>query len=336
MRAVRIPRTGGPEVLEAVDLPVPEPGPGEVAVDVAFAGVNYVDVMFRRGDVGAALPLVPGVEVSGRVRALGEGVEGLRVGQPVAASTPTTAGGYAEVVVAPAPLAFPLDGEGVAVDLATAAASQATIVPAYLAVSEVAQLREGEDVLVHGAAGGLGGVLGRVARALGAGRVFGAVSTPRKAGYARTLGYDEVLLNEGFVEGVARLTGGRGADVILDGVGGDVRARSLDALAPLGRLVVMGNASNAPDVPQSSLGLWFSNKAVLGCGFGPLWAAEPEGAARVAREAMERLVLRGEVTGDVTDVLGLEEAAEAHRRVEGRAVTGKLVLRVADRDGAGE
>lgn len=333
MRAVVIPTFGGPDVLEVADLPEPQPRPGEVTIDVAFAGVNYVEVMFRRGDMGInpPLPFVPGIEVAGYIRTVGEDVQGLHIGQPVAAMSISDQGGYAEVVRVPALMTFPLDsvGAGNEVDLAIAAGSLSSTITAYLALSAIAQLRSGEAVLVQAAAGGLGSALGQMARRLGAGLVLGVVGSNSKVDYARSLGYDEVLLQDNFVEGVAQVTAGRGVDIVLDQVGGAIRTQSLDVLRPLGRLVVLGNASNADDVPQSSNGLWFTNKAVMGCTLGSLFQVEPELTGSIAREAMG-MVFRGEVDTKVTDIYPLEQAAEAHRRLEQRATTGKLVLRVAD------
>jgi len=166
MRAVVIPRFGGPEVLEVRDLPAPAPGPGEVTIDVAYAGVNHAEVLYRRGDVDVPLPFTPGIEVAGHIRALGPDVTGLRAGQPVAALTTVDSGGYAEVVRVAAPLVFPLDTLAPDLGLAVAAAFPSNTTTALLVLSTVAHLQKGERVLIHGASGGVGSVLGQMAHAL--------------------------------------------------------------------------------------------------------------------------------------------------------------------------
>jgi len=328
MRAVVIPRFGGPEVLEVRDLPAPAPGPGEVTVDVAYAGVNHAEVLYRRGDVDVPLPYTPGIEVAGHIRALGSGVAGLRAGQPVAALTIVDGGGYAEVVRVAAPLVFPLDTLAPDLDLSTAAAFPSNTTTALLVLSTVAHLQKGERVLVHGASGGVGSVLGQMARALGAGQVIGTVGSPDKVDAAKGLGYDTVLLGDSFADALPDATGGAGVDVVVDPVGGEARTRSLAALNTLGRLVVMGNAGAADDVTVSANGLWFAGTAVLGFNLALLSARDPERVHAAGEEAL-RLVARGAVRVDVTDVLPLDQAAEAHRRIAARAVRGKLVLRAS-------
>ncbi len=261
MRAIVIPRFGEADVLEVWEVAVSQPGPGQVTIDVAFAGVNYAEVLFRRGVVAdLSLPFVPGIEVSGHIRAIGEGVTGLRVGQPVAALTAVHGGGYAEVVAVPMKQVFPLDSLGGSIDLAMFAASPSNVTTAYLVLSTVAHLAAGESVLVHAAAGGVGSVLGQMARSLGAGTVIGVVGSPEKVAPARALGYDHVLLRNQYVEAVREITAGEGVDIIVDQVGGPVRNESLDLLRPLGRHVVMSNASNEEDVAVSANILWFMSQ----------------------------------------------------------------------------
>jgi NADPH2:quinone reductase len=232
MQTVSIPRFGGPEVLTVVEKEARRPGPGEVSLDVAYAGVNYAEVLFRRGVVpGLKLPFTPGIEVSGHVREVGEGVAGLWTGQRVAALTIVGGGGYAEGAVAQASLVVPLpDG----VPLAPGAAVPSNATTAYLVLREVAHLTQGETVVVHAAAGGVGSSLGQTARSLGAGTVVGVVGSPGKVEYGKRLGYDDVVLSDGFEVAVADLTGGRGADVAVDQVGGGVRRPSLELLRPAG------------------------------------------------------------------------------------------------------
>src|SRR5256885_3458598 len=255
VRAVAFESAGGPEVLRLRELPDPVPGPGEVLIRVAYAGLNYAEVMRRRGDFGAPHgPTVPGLEVSGHVAALGDGVDGLVLGDPVTAFTDT--GGYAELAVARAALVQPLRTAAGEVDLRTGGGFSCVVPTSYGLLADAARLRSGESVLVHAAAGGVGSVAGQVARALGAGLVLGTVGSEAKRDYALRFGYDEVWLREGFVERARSATSGRGIDVVLDSIGGATREQGLDALAPLGRLVVVGNASGSGDVPVSSDRLW--------------------------------------------------------------------------------
>lgn len=240
MRAVTIPEFGGADVLRQAEVDVPEPGPGQVSIDVAYAGANFAEVLYRRGVVDVPLPFVPGIEVSGHVRAVGPDVEGLRRGQPVAALTIVDSGGYAEVAVTSADLVAPLDGLGLGLDVAAAVPSNGAT--AFLVLDRVARIEPGETVLVHAAAGGVGSQLGQAARLLGAGRVAGTVGGPAKIETARGFGYDDVVLRDAPATEVAGLTGGRGFDIVVDMVGGPARRASLDALAPMGRMVEIGRA----------------------------------------------------------------------------------------------
>jgi NADPH:quinone reductase len=326
MRAIVIPVTGAPEVLTPREIPAPEPGPGQVAIDVAYAGVNYAEVMLRRGDFAAGpLPIIPGYEVSGHIRALGAGVSGLRVGQPVAALT--TIGGYAEVALAQEKLVFPLDIVAGGLDLATAAAFPTIVPTAYALLGEVGRLRPGETVLVQAAAGGVGTIAGQLARYLGASRVIGVVGSAEKVAYAERFGYDVVLTRDAFGAAARELTGGAGVDLVLDSIGGGVFEASLEALAPLGRVVVFGNASASPPVSLSSLALFSTNRSVLGFSIGQLSAVAPERVQALSQAALP-LVANGTLRIDVTDVQPLEAAAAVHTRLEQGATMGKLLLKV--------
>ncbi|WP_327088211.1 zinc-binding dehydrogenase [Nonomuraea sp. NBC_01738] len=315
MEAITIPEFGGAEVLRLSEVAIPEPGPGQVAVDVAYAGANFAEILYRQGIADVPLPFVPGIEVSGHIRALGDGVEGLRVGQPVAALTIVDSGGYAEVVVTSADLVAPLDGLDLGLDIAAALPSNSTT--AFLVLDRVARIEPGESVLVHAAAGGVGSQLGQAARLLGAGRAVGTVGSAAKIAIAEGFGYDEVVLRDQAVSGF---------DIVVDMVGGAARRTSLDALAPMGRMVVMGNASGADDVPFSPVELWLSNKSVSGFNLAAFSAAFPAQAGRTLRRAVAAAAA-GDLRVQV-EVLDLEQAADAHRRIESGATTGKLVLKV--------
>ncbi|GGU89923.1 NADPH:quinone reductase [Streptomyces albospinus] len=302
---------------------VPEPGAGQVSIDVAFAGVNFADLKARaEGYRVPALPFVPGLEVSGRVRAVGEGVEAFHVGQDVAALTP--GGAYADVVVADSATVFPVpDG----LDLRTAATLPTVLPTAHALLHEVGRLREGESVLVQGAAGGIGTVAGQLARAAGAGAVYGVVSRPAKAGHALKYGYDEVFSAVDFPDEVRRATDGRGVDLALDPVGGDTLRRSLASLAVFGRLVSFGNASSADPWQVGQSELYPTAHTVAGFSILSLAQTAPDALRELAERAF-RTVTEGTVELPVTAEFPLTEAAEAHQLLSSRTTTGKLLLRV--------
>ncbi|MFJ4202896.1 zinc-binding alcohol dehydrogenase family protein [Streptomyces sviceus] len=322
MRAVEFQEYGGPEVLKVVEVDVPGPGPGQVSVDVAYAGVNFADLKARsEGYRVPGLPFVPGLEVSGRVRALGEGVRGLSVGQEVTAAL-TVGGGYADVAVADAANVFPLPS---GVDPRTAATLPAVLPTAYALVHTVGRLKAGETVLVQGAAGGVGTAVGQLAKAAGA-TVYGVVSGEAKAAYARDHGYDEVFVGD-FAEPVRAATGGRGVDLALDPVGGDTLRDSLASLAVYGRLVSFGNASGAPAWTVGQPELYPLGLSVAGFSILTLASTAPA-ELRTLSERAFATVADGTVSLPVTAEFGLEEAAEAHRLMGARTSTGKLLLRV--------
>jgi NADPH2:quinone reductase len=323
MRAVEFQEYGGPEVLKVVEAEAPEPGPGQVSLDVAYTGVNFADLKARaEGYRVPQLPFVPGLEASGRIRALGEGVTGLSVGQEVTALT--EGGAYADVVLANAATVFPVPA---GVGLRTAATLPTVLPTAYALVHAVGRLQPGETVLVQGAAGGVGTVVGQLAKAAGAGAVYGVVSGAAKAAYAREYGYDEVFAGE-FTEAVREATGGRGVDLALDPVGGETFRGSLASLAVFGRLVSFGNASSAPAWHVGQPELYPSGVSVGGFSILTLAKTAPGELRSLAERAFAKAV-DGTVSLPVTAEFGLEEAAEAHRLMGTRTSTGKLLLRVS-------
>lgn len=325
MRAVTISAFGDPDVLTEVDLPDPTPGPGQLTIDVTHAAVGLVDLLFRRGYFAdregfPAPPFVPGLEVAGTVRELGAGVTGFRVGEPVVTLSRISLGGYASVAVADADITVSLAGTDI--DPAQAVAALPNAVTAYLSLTRVAHLAEGERVLVHGAAGGLAATVPPVARSLGASRVIGTVSSPARIPDTAHLGYDDILTSDTFADTLRE----NPVDVVVDPVGGDVRTASLDVLAPLGRILVLGHAASTPDQPLTGDDLWHRNVAMLGFAVGPYFATDPA-AARPAAEAVLPLLAGGDLTLRV-DLLPLGRAEEAHRRLEAHQVPGRLVLTV--------
>ncbi|MEU2086379.1 zinc-binding dehydrogenase [Streptomyces albus] len=325
MRAVEFQEYGGPEVLRLVRTEAPEPGPGQVTVEAAWAGVNFADVKARaEGYRVTSLPYRPGLEISGRIRAVGEGVEGLRAGQKVAALL--DGGGYAEVVLAQAARVFPVPDW---LDLRTAATLPTVLPTAHALVHEVGRLRAGESVLVHGAAGGIGTAVGQLARAAGAGAVYGVVSGDAKAGHALAHGYDEVFRPGTFDADVRRATGGRGVDLVLDPVGGDTLRRGLKSLAVFGRLVSFGNAGGAEPWRVGQGELYAEGRSVAGFSVLALAQSAPD-ALRALTERALRAVRDKAVTLPVTAEFPLSDAAGAHRLIGGRTSTGKLLLRSTD------
>ncbi|MEU9197246.1 quinone oxidoreductase family protein [Streptomyces hundungensis] len=323
MRAIRFDEFGGPEVLRLVEAEVPAPGPGEVSIDVAYVGVNFADLKARSvGYRVEALPFVPGLELSGRIRALGSGVEGLAVGQEVAAMT--EGGAYAEVALAPAVTVFPLPA---GVSPRTAATLPTVLPTAPALIHEVGRLRAGESVLVQGAAGGVGTVAGQLAKLAGAGAVYGVVSSEAKADYAREHGYDDAFLTDTFDTEVLRATGGRGVDLVLDPVGGATLRRGLESLALFGRLVSYGNASGEEPWQVGQGELYARGRSVSGFSILGLAAGDPEALRAIADRAL-RLVTSREVELPVTAEFSLEQAVSAHELMESRSSTGKLLLRV--------
>jgi NADPH2:quinone reductase len=321
MRAVEFQEYGGPDVLRVVEAEVPEPGAGQVAIDVAWAGVNFADLKARaEGYRVTSLPHRPGLEVSGRIRAVGEGVTTLQVGQEVAGLV--QGGGYADVVVAEAAAVFVLPG---GVDLRTAATVPTVLPTAHALVHEVGRLRSGESILVQGAAGGIGTAAGQLARAAGAGAVYGVTSSKAKAEYARAHGYDEVFLADTFDRDVRRATGGRGVDLVLDPVGGDTLRRGLEVLAAFGRLVSFGNASGADPWHAGQADLAVRGLSVSGFSVLSLAWTAPDTLRELTARAL-RTLAEGAVSLPVTAEFPLQDAAEAHRLMGGRASTGKLLL----------
>lgn len=321
MRAVEATARGDPSVLSVAEVPVPDPEAGEVRIAVRRAGVNFADVEKRRGRYPDAPtpPYVPGIEVAGRIDAVGTGVD-RRPGERVAAIL--DGGGYAEYATAAAGGLIDVP-EGV--DLGAAAGIPVQFLTAHNALFEWGDLDAGERVLVHAAAGGVGSAAVQLAADAGA-TVFGTASTAEKLSLAADLGVDHPIdyAEANVAATVERITDGAGVDLVLDGVGGDAFYAGLDALADCGRIVAYGVASG--EVPTvSTPRLLFGNGAVIGYHLGHALDHAPE---RV-RAGLERLIDRFEA-GAVEVVIGAEfplaAAADAHRALEARETTGKVLL----------
>lgn len=320
MKAVRFHEFGGHDVLRHEDIPEPAPGEGEILVRLAACGVNFIDTYQRSGAYNVPLPHVAGQEGAGEVAALGAGAGGVAVGDRVAYTG--VGASYAEFAVVPAARAVKLPG-GIASETAAAVLLQG-MTAHYLAVSTF-PLQPGHVCVVHAAAGGVGLLLTQIAKMRGA-RVIGTAGSEAKAGLARSVGADEVILyrEQDFAAEVRRLTDGAGVQVVYDSVGKDTFDGSLDCLAPRGYLALYGQSSGRvpPVDPQilNAKGSLFLTRPTLGSY--ALTRAELEWRA-------------GEIFGWVADgsldvhiggTFPLAEAAEAHRRLEARETTGKLLL----------
>ncbi|WP_371674978.1 zinc-binding alcohol dehydrogenase family protein [Streptomyces sp. NBC_01276] len=304
-----------------VDTPVP--GPGQVAIRVAYAGIQWGDAMVRDGRFAVPRPFVPGFEASGRVVAVGAGVDTGRVGEAVTALT--TSGAHAEVVLAPAALALGVGD----LPLRTAAGLGWGAPTAYDLVNTVGRVRPGDSVLIHAAAGSVGTLAAQFARLAGARRVVGVVGTAERARYAARFGYDELLLRKDFPSGL----GDEGPDVILDPVGGPTRAAGLERLAAHGRLVAYGNLTAHEAVAVDADALLMEGKSLLTYNSNLLARTHPERLADSARRALD-LVADGTVRVDITAEYALGDLALAVRGLAEGTAPGKSVLRVAeDADG---
>lgn len=314
MRAVHISTLDGPEAIELVDLPDPS-AEGLVTIAVKAAGVAFPELLQTRGlyQMKPDLPFVPGAEVSGVVESAPEG-SGLNVGDRVAALP--LLGGFAEKVQASPDLTFALPDE---VSFEEGASFLFNYATAYFALLERGGLAQGETVLVHGAAGGIGTASIQVAKAFGAGRVIAVVSTEEKGEVARAAGADEVVLADGFKDTV-----GKSVDIVVDPVGGDRFTDSLRTLREHGRLLVIGfTAGSIPEVKVNRLLL--NNVAVLGVGWGAYAMSRP-GHVGTEWEAMLPHLRSGALRPIVGAVHPLAEASAALQSLEGRTVTGKVVL----------
>ena len=321
MRSIVISRAGGPEVLEITERDVPHPKSGEVTIDVSYAGLTFVDTLFRRivRDGG----VTPGLEVSGRIREVGAGVTGVSVGQPVTALTVVNLGGYAEVVAVDARLVgvLPSDDEQL---LVAAAGLPTNGTTALLALERAGRIATGEVVLVHAAASGLGTQLGQFARSMGAGAVVGTVGSAAKIEVAKRFGYDTVVLRDEWVDGAVETPP---ANLIVDMVGGAARGLSAERLPPDGRLVVVGNASGEPE-PSIDTGMLFrSSRTVAGFSIGALAPAQPELVGQALQRAVDMLH-EGRLDVGIDRVYPFDASPAAHRAIDAGTTTGKSVLAV--------
>jgi len=323
MKAIRFHATGGPEVLAWEEVEKPRPASGEVLVRIHVAGVNFADTLLRRGAyvTPPSFPETPGFEASGIVEEVGAGVEPDLVGRRVAFRGQRC---YAECATVPAGALIPLSDQ---VSFEVGAAFPLQALTAYHLLYTMDRVRPGMTVVVHAAAGGVGLLLNQMAKQAGA-RVLGTVSTQEKAKLARQFGADEVIVytHTDFAERVNELTGGRGADLVLDSVGRATFAGSLRALAPFGHLIVYGAASGVPEKLNVIRSLMQKSQKVSAFWLFTVLQA-PELAERAVRQVVD-WVGSGQLRIHIGLRLPLAQAAEAHRKMEARETMGKIILAV--------
>lgn len=321
MKAIQVAQTGGPEVLTLVDLPVPAPKANEAVVKIEASGVNFIDVYFREGRYAASLPFINGQEAAGVVSEVGTEVTNLKAGDRVAYTS--SLGSYAEYAAVPAGRLVKIP-DALSFEQATAAMLQG-MTAHYLLFSSY-KLQKGETALVHAAAGGVGLLLVQMAKKIGA-RVIATAGTEEKAQLAREAGADECIVyaQADFETETRRLTSDEGVHVVYDGVGKATFEKDLNVLRPRGYLVLFGGASGA--VPPFDL-IKLSQK-------GSLYVTRPTlNHYTATREELEwrandvfRMIVDGELKLRIHHVYKLTEAAQAHRDLEGRKTTGKLLLK---------
>ena len=323
MTAIEIPEHGTPEALVPGTRPVPEPAAGEVLIKVAAAGVNRPDVLQRQG--GYAPPPgvsdIPGLEVAGEIVALGAGVEDLSAGDSVTALV--AGGGYAEYCTAPAPQCLPVPGD---LSLTEAAALPETFFTVWSNVFDRGGLQAGEVFLVHGGSSGIGTAAIQLAKAFGA-RVFATAGSADKCRACEDLGAEKAIdyRDEDFVETVKEASGGKGANLILDMVGGDYIARDIELLAPDGRLVFIAFL-RGPKAEINFMPVMRKRLTLTGSTLRPRDIAFKGAIARALRDRVWPLISAGQVKPVMYKTFPLAEAAEAHRLMESSAHIGKIVL----------
>src|SRR5258706_12858631 len=320
MKAIQVSQTGGPEVLKLVDLPVPEPKPNEAVVEIKAAGVNFIDVYFREGRYPAPLPFVNGQEAAGVVASVGADVTNVKAGDRVAYTG--ALGSYADYAAVPADRLVAIPEQ---IDFPQAAAAMLQGMTAHYLSHSSYKIERGETALVHAAAGGVGLLLVQMCKLLGA-RVIGTAGSEEKAALARGAGADEVIVytTHDFEAETKRLTDGKGVHGVYDGVGKTTFEKDLNVLRLRGYLVLFGGASGA--VPPFDLleltkhGSLFVTRPSL-----QHYVASHEELEQRSGDVLQ-MIVRGDLKLRIHRTYGLAEAEQAHRDLEGRRTTGKLLL----------
>jgi NADPH:quinone reductase len=320
MKAIQIHSTGGPEVLQVVELPIPEPGPGQVLIRIEATGVNFIEIYFRKGVYKSSLPLIPGSEAAGTVEELGPGVTGFAAGDAVVSTA--VIGSYAEYALVPAAQLVKVP-KGISLEDAAAVMLQG-MTAHYLALSTF-PLKAGDTALVHAGAGGVGLLLTQIAKHVGA-RIISTVSTKAKAELSREAGASDVILytEQDFETEVKRLTSGKGVDVVYDSVGKTTFDKSLNCLRPRGMLALFG-ASSGPVAPFDPILL--NSKGSLFLTRPTLWHYIATRAELEWRAGdVLNWVAKGELKIRAEHTYPLAEAAQAQIDLEERKTTGKILL----------
>ena len=320
MKAIQITETGGPEKLQLVDTPTPQPGPKDALVKIAASGVNFIDVYFRIGLYKADLPVVLGMEAAGVVEAVGKEVTEVRPGDRVAYAM--ARGSYAEYAVVPAwQLVKVPDGIG----LNSAAAAMLQGMTAHYLTHSTFHLKSGDTCLVHAAAGGAGRLIVQMAKMLGA-RVLGTTSTEAKAEIARQAGIDEIIFytKQDFEAEVKRLTGGRGVDVVYDSVGAPTYMQGLNCLRPRGMMVLFGQSGGKvppldPTILNTKGSLFLTRPSLAH------YCANREELLWRAGDVLQ-WIASGKLKLAIDRTYPLAQVAQAHRDLESRATAGKILL----------
>ena len=320
MKAIQVKKHGGAEVLELVELPVPQPQPNEAIVKIEASGVNFIDVYFREGRYPASLPFTPGQEAAGVVSALGADARGVAVGDRVAYCG--VQGSYAEYAAVPADRLVKIPEH---VSEREAAAAMLQGMTAHYLAYDTYPLKKGETALIHAAAGGVGLLLVQMAHNIGA-RVIATVSTESKAALAKAVGADETILygEADFEAETRRITNGKGVDVVYDSVGKTTFDKSLNVLRPRGMLALFGGSSGAvpafDPIRLSQKGSLYLTRPALGH-----YITTPEELQRRAGSVFS-MIRNGKLKLRIEHVYPLEKAIQAHQDLEGRKTTGKLLL----------
>ncbi|SDY76260.1 quinone oxidoreductase [Bacillus sp. 166amftsu] len=324
MKAIVVTAFGGPETMKYTEVDMPIFNEKQVLIRVIATSVNFADIKSRHGKKGnGKLPFIPGIDAAGIVEQVGSDVKNIRVGQRVI-TFPLT-GSYAEYVVANENLTFVLPDE---VDFTTAAACPVVSFTSYNLLANVARLQQGESVLIHAAAGGIGTTAIQLAKILGAGKIIGTVGSEAKKKIALEAGADHVICyqNEDFVKKVNELTNGEGANVILDSISGTISEKSLECLAYYGRLVHFGNASGEIGTFRTK-DLHASCRSILGFSFGTTRKKRPQLLRHTADQVFHYL-RDGSLQIEIGKRFTLQDAGKAHEWIESRKSTGKIILKV--------
>ncbi|RFU71234.1 quinone oxidoreductase [Peribacillus saganii] len=323
MKAIIVPKFGGPEVMQYIDTEMPSISSTQVLIRVIATSVNFADIKKRYAGEGG-FPFIPGLDCAGVIEEVGKDVVNLKAGQRVIAFPKS--GAYAEYAAAEECMTFLIpDG----IDFNTAAACPIVLFTSYQLLADVARLEKGESVLVHAASGGIGTTAIQLAKQLGASKVIGTVGSEAKVSAAAAAGADAVIIreHEDITARVNELTGGSGVDVILDSIAGDVAEESLKCLARFGRMVNFGNASGGPGQFNTS-DLHNSSRSVLGFSFGTIRKHRPHLVSHIADRALPFLE-KAQVKLQIGRIFPLAEAEQAHQFVESRLSTGKILLEVS-------